>query len=417
MSLVTRANGRARKFWNTVHRWVGLATALFLIVASVTGSLLAFNHELDELLNPDMLRVAPRDVPMLSPDALARKAEEALPNAVARGMSLDGAPGRSATISVAGRIDPATGEGIALGFNEVFLDPYDGRVLGSREYGAFRLDAAHLMPFVYVLHYSMHLPGKWGLWLMGAVAVLWFFDSFVGAYLTFPPRRATRAGGEPPVDELRARDWLSRWKPAWFIKTKGSAYRITFDAHRASGLWLWPVLAVLALSSVYLNLAREVFNPVVGLFATVTPYPEDVSSSRKVETPISLDAAIEAATRDLARSPETLSPSFVVYNERRAVYRVAFGSPDPHNSWFRVRFENVFIDGADGSVRARWGTESGASGDYFNAFMFPLHSGQIFALPGRILICIAGLVITTLSVTGIVIWWKKRTARLMRLSK
>lgn len=416
MSPVTRANGRARKFWNAVHRWVGLATALFLIVASVTGSLLAFNHELDALLNPDMLRVTPRDAPMLSPDALARIAEEALPSVMVRGMSLGIEPGQAATLSVAGRVDPATGEPAVLGFNEVFLDPYDGRLLGSREYGAFRLDAAHVMPFVYVLHYSLHLPGAWGLWLMGAVAILWFLDCFVGAYLTFPLRRAKARSGEPALDGARARGWLSRWKPAWLIKTRGSAYRITFDAHRASGLWLWLVLAVLALSSVYLNLAREVFNPIVGLFATVTPYPADVSSGRKVDAPISFGSAIAAATHALDRPPETFGPSFVIYNERRGIYRVAFGAPDPHNSWFRVRFENVFIDGADGSVRTRWGTESGGSGDTFNAFMFPLHSGQIFALPGRILICVAGVVTTMLSVTGILIWWKKRKARVVRVA-
>jgi uncharacterized iron-regulated membrane protein len=35
-------------------------------------------------------------------------------------------------------------------------------------------------------------------------------------------------------------------------------------------------------------------------------------------------------------------------------------------------------------------------------------------LPGRILICIAGLMTAMLAVTGIVIWLKKRTARSAR---
>jgi len=46
--------------------------------------------------------------------------------------------------------------------------------------------------------------------------------------------------------------------------------------------------------------------------------------------------------------------------------------------------------------------------------MFPIHSGQMFALPGRILICISGVVATMLSITGLVIWWKKRKARIAR---
>ncbi len=35
-----------------LHRYIGLATAVFLLLAGLTGSLLAFNHELDEWLNP-----------------------------------------------------------------------------------------------------------------------------------------------------------------------------------------------------------------------------------------------------------------------------------------------------------------------------------------------------------------------------
>ena len=40
-----------------LHRYAGLATALFLLVAGLSGALLAFNHELDAALNPAMLRV------------------------------------------------------------------------------------------------------------------------------------------------------------------------------------------------------------------------------------------------------------------------------------------------------------------------------------------------------------------------
>lgn len=44
---------------------------------------------------------------------------------------------------------------------------------------------------------------------------------------------------------------------------------------------------------------------------------------------------------------------------------------------------------------------------------FPLHSGRILGLPGHILISAMGLVVAVLSVTGVVIWWRKRRARLL----
>jgi uncharacterized iron-regulated membrane protein len=402
---------RHREFWNLAHRWVGLATAAFLIVAGFTGSLLAFNHELDELLNPDLLLVERRGAPLLGIDELARKAEAAIPNAVATGMALGTAGDHAATVTVEARVDRSSAASYTLDVDEVFLDPYDGTFLGGRMYGAFRLDAPHVMPFLYGFHYSLHLPGKWGLWLMGGVAILWLVDNFVGAYLTFPKRAP---GGIEAAFVGRRRAWIERWRSAWLIKLNGSGYRFTFDLHRAGGLWLWFVLGVLALSSIYLNLANEIFNPIVSQFSKVTPYPSRVAAQQQVTTPISFSAAVDAAKSQLPAAARDLQPYFMVYNSERGIYRVAFRASAAHGGWFGVRFENIFLDGATGAVRARWGTESGTTGDYFNALMYPIHSGQILALPGRILICIAGLMTAMLAVTGIVIWLKKRTARSAR---
>lgn len=47
----------------------------------------------------------------------------------------------------------------------------------------------------------------------------------------------------------------------------------------------------------------------------------------------------------------------------------------------------------------------------FMQAQFPLHSGCILGLPGRILVSIMGLLVAMLSLTGIVIWLKKRAAR------
>lgn len=66
----------------------------------------------------------------------------------------------------------------------------------------------------------------------------------------------------------------------------------------------------------------------------------------------------------------------------------------------------------------REGTVTGASipgegtaGDVVLQWMYPLHSGQIIGLPGRIAICITGLAVSWLSITGVVIWAKTRKGR------
>lgn len=42
---------------------------------------------------------------------------------------------------------------------------------------------------------------------------------------------------------------------------------------------------------------------------------------------------------------------------------------------------------------------------------FPLHSGRILDLPGRVLVSLMGLVAAVLSLTGVLLWARKQRAR------
>jgi uncharacterized iron-regulated membrane protein len=46
-----------RKLWLEVHLWLGLILGFFLTVFGITGSILVFQAEIDELLNPRLLTV------------------------------------------------------------------------------------------------------------------------------------------------------------------------------------------------------------------------------------------------------------------------------------------------------------------------------------------------------------------------
>ena len=43
-----------RAFATTVHRWAGLAVALFLIVSGLTGAVISWDHEIDGWLNSEL---------------------------------------------------------------------------------------------------------------------------------------------------------------------------------------------------------------------------------------------------------------------------------------------------------------------------------------------------------------------------
>ena len=59
----------------------------------------------------------------------------------------------------------------------------------------------------------------------------------------------------------------------------------------------------------------------------------------------------------------------------------------------------------------------GSAGDIFMQAQFPLHSGRIVGLPGRIFVSLMGLLVAMLSVTGVIIWQKKRWVRKKMLMK
>jgi uncharacterized iron-regulated membrane protein len=68
----------------------------------------------------------------------------------------------------------------------------------------------------------------------------------------------------------------------------------------------------------------------------------------------------------------------------------------------------LYFDGKDGKPIGAKIPGTGSAGDIFMQAQFPLHSGRILGLPGRIMISIMGAVVAMLSLTGIVIWLHKR---------
>ena len=78
------------------------------------------------------------------------------------------------------------------------IDPVSGTVQGRRMWGAISLDRENLLPFLYKLHYTMHLPEgggiEWGIWLMGLVGIVWVFDTLIALSISFPnPRQWARS--------------------------------------------------------------------------------------------------------------------------------------------------------------------------------------------------------------------------------
>lgn len=413
-----------RTTFGLLHRWAGLFIAVFLAISGLSGAIISWDHELDEWLNPHLFDSKATAAPMVPLD-LVTAVEAADPRVEVNYFPLMFEAGHNALLGVEPKIDPATRQPFEVDYNQVFVDPANGEVAGKRFWGKISLSSEDLLPFLYKLHYSMHVPDfggidRWGYWFMGIIAIVWTLDCFVGFYLTLPLRRGVASASANGANRSNAdynRTWWQRWKPAWLIKRGASSYRLNLDLHRAFGLWLWLLIFIVAFSSISMNMADLVVRPILSTFATLTPDPFDDSiptdQTKPIARGISWERAIEIASADAKARGWTEPPGAAFYGRLNGIFVVSFYHPgEEHGTNGMMKM--LFVDGGSGAAaggRVPW---EGTAADVFMQLQFPLHSGRIAGLPGRILISVLGLVVATLSITGIVVWAKKRSARITR---
>ncbi|VWX58658.1 Uncharacterized iron-regulated membrane protein [Burkholderiales bacterium 8X] len=408
-----------RAFWTVVHRWAGLSVALFLIVAGLTGAVTSWDHELDEWLNADIME-APGRGPLRDPLSLAAAVEAADPRVQVSYISLGLEEGHAASFLVRPRNDPATGKPFAIDYNTAFVDPVTAEITGRRDSKAVSLSRRSLMPFLRDVHFSLHIPAfwgtdRWGYWLMGGVALVWLLDSFVGFYLT-TPRRLRQASGETRHRDPRS--WWQRWKPAWLLRWRAGGYKLNFDLHRAVGLWIWGLIIVVAFTSFSLNLYREIFYPVMSLVSKTTPGPYETQKPAPfgtfIEPRIGFAQAAQIAREEAVRRGFEHPAGGIYYGGNYAFYNVSFFDPSHEMGAFGMGLSNIYVDAMDGSVIGRYRPWEGTAADVFVQLQLPLHSGRILGMPGRIMMSAMGVLVAMLSVTGIVIWARKRRSRLLQ---
>ena len=380
-----------------LHRWAGLAIAGFLVVVGLTGSLLAYNFELERLIAPQLF-AQHRPEARLPLAALAERAAHLVHHARVRGV-LYVQPDQ-VMVYYQPETDPRTGKAYQLDFDEFFLDPWTGRELGRRRAGDLSQGTVNLMPFVYRLHWTLvaDYPGQV---LLGAVALLWFIDGFNGLVLTLP---------------TQMRGFWRRWGKAFRIKHGARGFRLHFDLHRASGLWFWPLVLIFGWSSVMMNI-RPLYEAGMRLATDYVSTDAPYLAGTPVPDP-ALDWRAAQATgerlllREAARHGVTIGERFTLLYlpEIGAYVYEARGSRDLFERAPKGGGTSVLFDGNTGALRDYSQPTGQHFGNTIESWLYALHMARIFGRPYQALVCLFGLVTALLSITGVLIWWRKASA-------
>ena len=172
-----RRASRSRRLYD-LHKWAGIAGAVVLIVVTVTGVMLDLPDQVrpivarsSPLFVPPKLHSTPRGRRMVSLDALVARAEAALPGASLAWIETPADASGVVRVNLAVPGEPSR----RFPRSNVWLDPYDGRVLAVRDE---RRDSAGdiMLTWLHPLHggEAFGLIGRWLVFVSGLLPALLF---------------------------------------------------------------------------------------------------------------------------------------------------------------------------------------------------------------------------------------------------
>ena len=350
-----------------VHLALGLGTGLWLVLVSLSGSLIVFRAEIETALHPELNRVSPG--PARAPlQPMLEGARAAFPGATFHTVNLPTEAG--GTVSFWGH------DAVGRSFH-TYANPHTGKLLGSD------LADDNLTEWLYLFHAQL-LGGGLGERINGLGALLWVAVIATGLLLWWP-----RAG----------RTWLDGMRVRW----SAAAPRRNYDLHRAVGFWAALPLLLVVMTGAYFPFQA----PFRWLAETVTGTTATENSPARRPSPtgtpdVSLDVVLATAVTVL---PEVPANWIHLPADGGDVFSVRKRLP---GEWRLEGANYVHVDPATGTLLRTDLHAERTSAERILRAMFPLHVGTFAGPWSRVLWAGLGLVPALLFTTGCLLW-RRRT--------
>jgi len=349
-----------RKLLFNLHLILALAAGVFILILGVTGSIMAFEPELDHLMHWTLWHVEP-GARALSLAEIAAVVSKAFP----------GEPIAGYTVSTS----PDLSYQVALKRGAVYVNQYTGDILGVRSPGPDLLSRVH----------QLHLRLGWqqrsdaGKTIMSWAGVIILFLLISGLYLWWPLKRVSVQRG-------------STGRLVWF------------DTHNTTGIFSLVFLFVLSSTGIVIGFD----DTLVALLYKVThskpaeaPKPPAAPQDGK---PISPDRAMEIAR---AAIPGAI-PFMINVPGRNGTYFVRSRYPEDLTPGGRSR---VIVDQYTGPVLFSESSRTAPAGTRLVILNRAIHTGDIYGLATKALFCAASLTLVVQLITGVVMWGMRLRTR------
>jgi uncharacterized iron-regulated membrane protein len=372
---------RTRAVWLRLHRWLGLGLGAAFVMFGLTGSLLVFYTGIDEAIEPALTVPGP-ELQVRSWQAVLEALQRDHPKRD-RGWRIELEPGGLGLVTARYMKPEETADAFYKPLL-VTVNPATGQVLANRFWGDFAAT------WVYDLHYML-LAGETGHTLVGLLGLL-MLVSLVGGLVLWWPRPG-------------------HWRDALRLKLLGSRQRRHYDLHKLAGVGGGVVLVVLAATGAALALPSWVEPPLARISPPLPMLSPKATLQPGVPT-LTLDQVLAHAR---AHWPESTPRWVDTPPTNGAIYRIRTWLPGGPSERFPRSY--LWIHAQTGEVLAERDARQQSASDAVLAWLHPLHNGEAFDMPGRVLACVAGLLPLLLMVTGVQRWVDRRRADRERIKR
>ncbi|WP_236974070.1 PepSY-associated TM helix domain-containing protein [Membranihabitans maritimus] len=363
---------RIKKVFGKIHLWLGLGTGLLFFIICISGAILTWKPEISSLLYKEKVENEQRSFAPIP--KFKSVLEKAFPEGDFRTIHF----GDSISATKVLLFVPGT-------YYYAFLNPYSAEIIHLQDMKKGWLNK--LVP----LHRNL-LLGKVGEEVVHWVTLISFILLFTGIYLWWP------RNGQGMARSLQIK-WGSRFK------------RINYDLHKTLGFYsLWiGILSVLTGIFWGFSGVQNALQMVTGEQIIEYDTPRSKKPS-KVKILSEVDIMEKLAKQFRRNFPKKSVNISMPHSETDPIHITVIDSYQRVYSTDHYYYDRYSGKQISGSFKP--GSFSDKSTySYLNGLVYDIHLGNILGFWGRLLLFISTLFISTLPITGFLIWWGRRNKK------
>jgi len=366
-----------KKIVGKLHLWLGFASGLIVFIVAVTGCLIAFEDEIKSITYSFRNIEAQEEAQLLPPSQLMRIAQEALDTEDIPKNVIYTEEDKAAAVWFWG-MEPEH-------FYMVHINPYNGEVIKVTDEEA---DFFHIMIHG---HYYLWLPPAIGQPVVAYGTLIFAIMLISGIILWWPKNKKARK-------QRFSIKWNAKWR------------RLNYDLHNVLGFYMFSVGLVLALTGMIMG---------IHWFANTVHFASGGDGMAQYHAPLSDTTAVAAAQSEegvdllwaklLPQKPTDGILFFSIPQDKASSYYTFINhDPDSYHKLDYKHYDQYTLEPLDAEGPYEGKYEEAGFADTLIRMNYDIHRGAILGLTGKIIAFIASLVIASMPVSGVMIWWGRR---------